>query len=87
MLWPPRDHGRGVDDSGWPWMTVACAFLLAVDGGGKGERWWWWLRLRGLCWSCYDLCHDGGGGCGGGFVVNVAMVVIAFEEWRSSAVA
>ncbi len=55
VLWPPRGHGCSVDDSGWPWMTVVCAFLLAVDGVGKGERWWWWLRLQGWCWSDCDL--------------------------------
>ncbi len=54
-LVPLRSHGCGVDDSGWPWMTVVCAFLLVVGGGGKGGWWWWWLRMQGRCWSGCDL--------------------------------
>jgi hypothetical protein len=55
VLWPPRGHGCSMDDSGWPWMTVVCAFLLATGGGGKGGQWWWWLWLQGQCWSGCDL--------------------------------
>ncbi len=62
------------------------AFSLVVGGVGKGGRRWWWVRLRGRCWSSGDvfllLLVV--------FVVAVylsmwLMVVIAFEDWWSSA--
>ncbi len=72
MLWPPHGHGCGVDDSGWPWMIVVCAFFVAVGGVGKGGRWWWWLRLQAGVGLVVIFCCDCGGSHGGSFVVNVA---------------
>ncbi len=72
MLWPPRGHGCGVDDSGWPGMTVICAFLLAVGGVGKGGGGGGGCGCKAGVGLVVIFCCDCGGGRGGSFVVNVA---------------
>jgi hypothetical protein len=71
-LWPLCGHGCGVDDSGWPWMTVVCAFFwqfvaLATAGGGGGG-----CGCKASVGLVVIFCCDCGGGRGDSFVVNVA---------------